>query len=94
MNKATLISKMIEKCDGELSKKQTEMALNAFMDSVQEALVDGDKISLVGFGSFETKQRAARQGRNPRDPQQIIERPASTAVTFKPSRTLKESVNK
>lgn len=94
MNKATLISKMLEKCDGELTKKQTEIALNAFMDSVQEALVDGDKISLVGFGSFETKQRAARQGRNPRDPQQIIEIPASTAVTFKPSRTLKESVNK
>ena len=94
MNKATLISKMLEKCDGELTKKQTEIALNAFMDSVQEALVDGDKISLVGFGSFETKQRAARQGRNPRDPQQIIEIPASIAITFKPSRTLKESVNK
>ena len=63
MNKAELVSKMAEK--SELTKKEAEAALNAFMKSVEEALVAGDKVQLVGFGTFETRERAARQGRNP-----------------------------
>ena len=58
MNKAELVSKMAEK--SELTKKEAEAALNAFMKSVEEALVAGDKVQLVGFGSFETRERAAR----------------------------------
>ena len=63
MNKAELVSKMAEK--SELTKKEAEAALNAFMKSVEEALVEGDKVQLVGFGTFETRERAARQRKKP-----------------------------
>lgn len=69
MNKAELVSKMAEKSG--LTKKEAEAALNAFMSSVQDALVNNEKVQLVGFGTFETRERAARQGRNPRDPEQV-----------------------
>lgn len=92
MNKAELVSKMAEK--SELTKKEAEAALNAFMKSVEEALVAGDKVQLVGFGTFETRERAARQGRNPRDPQQVINIPASKAPVFKAGKVLKEAINK
>lgn len=72
MNKAELVSKMAEKSG--LTKKEAEAALNAFMSSVQDALVNNEKVQLVGFGTFETRERAARQGRNPRDPEQVIDR--------------------
>lgn len=92
MNKAELVSRMAEK--SELTKKQTEQALNALMESVQEALVEGDKVQLVGFGTFETRERAARKGRNPRDPEQVIDIPASKAPVFKAGKSLKEAINK
>jgi len=91
MNKAELIASMAEKC--ELTKKDTEKALKAFMDTVQEALSKGDKVQLVGFGTFEVKQRAARVGRNPRTKEEI-KIPASKAPLFKPGKDLKDSVNK
>ena len=91
MNKAELVSKMAEKSELELTKKQIEDALNAFMGSVEEALVNGEKVQLVGFGTFETRERAARQGRNPRDPQQVINIPASKAPVFKAGKVLKEA---
>ena len=91
MNKADLINKMSEKAN--LTKKEAEAALNAFMKSVEEALVAGDKVQLVGFGTFETKERAARQGRNPRNPEQIIEIPASKAPVWKAGKSLKETIN-
>ena len=90
MNKAELVSRMAEK--SELTKKEAEMALNALMESIQEALVSGDKVQLVGFGTFETRERAARKGRNPRNPQQI-DRPASKAPVFKAGKSLKEAIN-
>ena len=93
MNKAELVAKMVEKSEVELTKKQAEAALNSFMKSVEEALVEGDKVQLVGFGTFETRERAARQGRNPRDPQQVIEIPASKAPVFKAGRPLRDTVN-
>ena len=92
MNKAELVTKMAEK--SELTKKEAEAALNAFMQSVEEALVEGDKVQLVGFGTFETRERAARQGRNPRNPQQEIDIPASKAPVFKAGKSLKEVINK
>ena len=84
MNKAELVSRMAEK--SELTKKEAEMALN-------EALVSGDKVQLVGFGTFETRERAARKGRNPRNPQQEIDIPASKAPVFKAGKSLKEAIN-
>ena len=91
MNKAELVSKMAEK--SELTKKEAEAALNAFMKSVEEALVAGDKVQLVGFGTFETRERAARKGRNPRNPQQEIDIPASKAPVCKAGKGLKDIIN-
>ena len=92
MNKAELVSKMAEK--SELTKKEAEAALNAFMKSVEEALVEGDKVQLVGFGTFlYVYLLAARQGRNPRNPEEVIEIPASKAPVFKAGKGLKDIIN-
>lgn len=91
MNKAELVTKISEKSG--LTKKDSEAALNAFMKSVEEALIEGEKISLVGFGTFEVRQRAARQGRNPRNPEEVIEIPASKAPVFKAGKGLKDIIN-
>ncbi|MZQ75054.1 MAG: DNA-binding protein [Peptoclostridium sp.] len=92
MNKAELVAKMAEKSN--LTKKDAEAALNAFMKTVEEALISNDKVQLVGFGTFEVRERAARTGRNPRNPEQEIEIPASKAPVFKAGKGLKEIVNK
>lgn len=90
MNKAELISSMSEK--GDITKVDAEKALNAFIESVEEALVNGDKIQLVGFGSFEVRERAARKGRNPQTKEEItIE--ASKAPVFRVGKALKDMVN-
>ena len=91
VNKAELVAKMSEKSN--LTKKESELALNAFMKVVEETLVAGDKVQLVGFGTFETRERAARSGRNPRKPEEVIEIPASKAPVFKAGKGLKELVN-
>ena len=91
MNKSELITSMAEK--SQLTKKDVELALKAFMDSVQEALECGDKVQLVGFGTFETRERAEREGRNPRT-KETIKIPASTVPVFKAGKEFKERVNK
>lgn len=93
MNKAELVTKMTENSEEKLTKKQMESALNAFLKTVEETLVEGDKIQIVGFGTFEAKKRAARQGRNPRKPEEIINIPASISPSFKPGKLLKEALN-
>ena len=90
MNKADLVSKMAEKSG--LTKKDAEAALNAFIESVEGALEVGEKVQLVGFGTFEVRERKPRQGRNPRNPEQVIEIPASKAPVFKAGKTLKEKI--
>ena len=92
MNKAELVTNMAEK--GNLTKKDTESALNAFMNVVEETLAGGEKVQLVGFGTFEVRDRKAREGRNPRNPEEVIQIPASKAPVFKAGKSLKESVNK
>ena len=87
MNKAELITSMAEK--SQLTKKDAETALKAFIDSVQEALENGEKVQLVGFGTFETRERAAREGRNPRT-KETINIPASTVPVFKAGKEFKE----
>ncbi|MFD3155544.1 HU family DNA-binding protein [Haloimpatiens sp. FM7330] len=91
MNKADLITSMAEK--SKLTKKDAETALKAFIESVQETLEKGEKVQLIGFGTFETRQRAERVGRNPRTKEEIII-PASTVPVFKPGKEFKERVNK
>ena len=92
MNKAELVSKMAEKSELELTKKQIEDALNAFMGSVEEALVNGEKVQLVGFGTFETRERAARIGRNPQTGEDM-EIAASRSAALKVGKVLKEKLN-
>ena len=89
MNKTELIAKIADKA--ELSKKDAEKALNAFVESVTEGLKAGEKIALVGFGTFETKKRAARKGRNPKTKEEITI-PASKVPGFKAGRGLKDAV--
>ena len=76
----------------QLTKKDAETALKAFIDSVQEALENGEKVQLVGFGSFEVRKRAARKGRNPQTKEEI-KIPASKAPVFKAGKALKDLVN-
>ncbi len=92
MNKAELVTAIAEKTG--FTKKDAETALNAVVKSVEEALVKGEKVQLIGFGTFETKERKARQGRNPRKPEEIIKIAASKAPTFKAGKALKDAVNK
>lgn len=89
MNKTELITAMAEASG--LTKKDCDAALNAFVDTLQTALKSGDKVQLVGFGTFEVKERAARTGKNPATGA-TIEIPASKAPAFKPGKVFKDSV--
>ena len=89
MNKAELIAAVAEKTG--LSKKDTEAVVSASLEVITESLAQGEKVQLVGFGSFETKARAARIGRNPRTKEEI-KIPASKVPVFKPGKALKDAV--
>ena len=91
MNKSDLIAAIAAKT-GE-TKKSAEATVNAFTEVVAAALEKGDKVQLVGFGSFEVRKRAARKGRNPQTKEEI-KIPASKAPVFKAGKALKELVNK
>ncbi|MDF2523536.1 MAG: bacterial nucleoid DNA-binding protein [Clostridiales bacterium] len=91
MNKSDLVSSMAEKA--ELSKKDAEKALTAFIESVEETLVQGEKVQLVGFGTFEVRERAERKGRNPQTKDEITI-PASKAPIFRVGKALKDTINK
>ena len=80
MNKAELINAVAASAD--VSKKDTEAVITAMLDTITDALKEGDKVQLVGFGSFEVKKRAARIGRNPRTKEEI-EIPATVLPVFK-----------
>lgn len=90
MNKTELAAIIAEKA--ELTKKDAEAVLNAIMDSVKEALAKGDKVSLVGFGTFEVRERAAREGKNPRTGENLTIAACKVPV-FKPGKALKDKVN-
>lgn len=89
MNKAQLIDAMAEKAG--LTKADTKKALEAFMDSVLDALKAGDRVGLVGFGSFSVAERKARTGRNPKT-RQTITIPAKKTVKFKAGHELSDGV--
>ena len=89
MNKSDLVTSMADMA--KMSKKDTEKVLNAFIESVEGALIKGDKVQLVGFGSFEVRNRAARKGRNPQTKAEITI-PASKAPVFKVGKALKDAV--
>ena len=89
MNKTELVAAVAAKA--ELSKKDAEAAVNAVFDSVKDALAEGDKVSLIGFGTFSVKTRAARTGLNPRT-KETIEIPESKVPAFKAGSDLKDAV--
>lgn len=90
MNKAELVAAIAEKT--QLSKKEAEKALKAFTDVVSEELAKGERIQLVGFGTFEVVERAERIGRNPKNGEQMTI-PASKSPKFKAGKALKDVVN-
>ncbi|MBQ8507046.1 MAG: HU family DNA-binding protein [Clostridia bacterium] len=87
MNKAAMIAKIAEK--SALNKKQAEAALNAFEETIIEALKEGEKVQLMGFGTFEIKERAARTGRKP-STGETIEIPAKKSPVFKAGKGFKD----
>ena len=91
MNKAELIAAVAEKTG--FTKKDAEMAVNAMMGEITDALKKGDKVQLIGFGTFEVRSRKARTGRNPRKPGEVIKIPASKAPVFKAGKALIDAVN-
>ena len=91
MNKTELVAAMAEKT--QLSKKDTESTLKAFIEVITDELTKGEKVQLVGFGTFEVTERAAREGINPLT-KKTMSIPASKAPKFKPGRGLKDAVNK
>lgn len=90
MNKTELVAAISEKT--ELTKKDSEKALKALIDVVAEELKKGEKVQLVGFGTFETSKRAAREGRNPQTGE-TMKIAASVAPKFKPGKALKDAMN-
>lgn len=90
MNKTELVAAIAEEAD--LSKKDAENALKAFTTVVADALKKGDKVQLVGFGTFEVSERAAREGRNPRSGEKMVIK-ASKTPKFKAGKALKDSIN-
>ena len=91
MNKAELIAEVAAKTG--LSKKDSEKAVNATLDTVAASLENGEKVQLVGFGVFDVKERGARMGRNPKTKEEI-EIPASRVPQFKAGKALKDAVDK
>ncbi len=90
MNKQELISSVAEKSG--LTKKDSEKAVNAVFSSIEETLAKGDKVQLVGFGTFEVRKRAARKGRNPQTGAEIQIK-AAKVPAFKAGKALKDSVS-
>ena len=92
MNKQELIAEVAAKAN--LTQKDAGNAVNSMVGAIEAALVKGDKVQLIGFGTFETRARKARTGRNPRKPGEVINIPASKAPVFKAGKALKDAVNK
>ncbi len=91
MTKVDLIARVAAEAD--LTKKDAEKAVSALLEGITEALKSGDKVTIVGFGTFETRERPARKGHDPRTGKEI-DIAASTAPAFKPGKALKDAVSK
>ncbi|MCF8566308.1 HU family DNA-binding protein [Alicyclobacillus tolerans] len=89
MNKVDLVNKVAESAN--LKKKDAEVAVNSVFSAIEEALAAGDKVQIIGFGTFETRERSARSGRNPQTGE-TISIPASVVPAFKPGNRLKDVI--
>ena len=90
MTKAELIDAITNKLD--MRKKDVAPVVDAVFSEIQGALAGGDKCTFVGFGVFEVRERAAREGRNPQDPSKVVQIPAKKVPVFRPGKELKEKV--
>lgn len=90
MKKSDIVDAMAKKTH--MTKKDMEAALTAFLETVEEALKDGEKVTITGFGTFEVRERAERLGRNPRTKETMMIPPSKTPA-FKPGKGLKEKIN-
>ncbi len=91
MNKTELVTAVADKA--EMTKKDAEKAINAVFASIEEALASGDKVQIIGFGTFEVKNRKEREGHNPKNNEKIMI-PASKSPVFKAGKGFKDTVNK
>jgi DNA-binding protein HU-beta len=91
VNKQELIVAVAEQAD--FTKKDADKAVSAIFDIIEKSLIGGEKVQIIGFGTFETRDRKARKGRNPRKPDQLIDIKASKAPVFKAGKGLKDAVN-
>jgi DNA-binding protein HU-beta len=91
MNKTELIKKVAE--SGDVTQEVAGRVVNAMLEEITSALKEGEKVTLTGFGNFEPRQAAERQGKNPRNPEEVIEIPASKAPVFKAGKGLKDIIN-
>jgi DNA-binding protein HU-beta len=91
MNQTELIQQVAEEAN--LTKAQTQDAVRALLKTIMQVVADGDKVTLVGFGSFEPRMRSAREGRNP-NTGEVLQIPAATVPTFSAGKTFREAVNK
>ena len=92
MTKTDFVAAVAEKA--ELSKKSAASIVDTVFDLISDTLAKGEKLTLIGFGTFEVRDRAAREGRNPQDPSKKIQIPAKKVPAFKPGKELKEKVEK
>ena len=90
MTKAELIDSIVNRLD--MRKKDVAPVVDAVFAEIQGALAKGDKCTFVGFGVFEVRERAAREGRNPQDPSKVVLIPAKKVPVFRPGKELKEKV--
>ena len=91
MNKTELIEEVADKAN--LTKAQMQAALTALLETITERVADGEKVTLIGFGTFESKDRSAREGRNPQT-RETIQIPAARVPTFSAGKSFREAVNK
>ena len=91
MGKAELVSALAAKMN--ITKTEAERFINAYTETIKDALIDGQEVKIVGFGTFTIQEKAATTARNPRNPQETIEVPAKKVVKFKLSKKLKELFN-
>ncbi len=92
MTKSELIDRITEKLA--MRKKDVAPVVDEVFNSIEDALAGGDKCTFVGFGVFEVRERAAREGRNPQDPSQVVHIPAKKVPVFRPGKELKDAVVK
>lgn len=92
MTKADLVNAVAKSVE-DLTKKKAADVVDALFEAVQDAMIKGEKVQIVGFGTFEVQERAARKGRNPQDPQKVIDIPAKKVPVFRAGKVLKDIVN-